>query len=63
MDNTSDTSGGMYYAVGAGMDLSNNMSAELMYSVNNGEADGFRGSGNNVDVEYSKLTVSLGYQF
>lgn len=63
MDNTSDTSGGMYYAVGAGMDLARNMSAEVMYSVNNGEADDFHSAGNDVDVEYSKLTVSLGYQF
>jgi len=63
MDSTGDTSGGMYYAVGAGMDLASNMSAEVMYSVNNGEADDFHVPGNNVDVEYSKLTVSLGYQF
>jgi hypothetical protein len=61
MDNTSDTSGGMYYALGAGMDLGSNMSAELMYSENNGEAEGY--NGNNIDVEYSKITVSLGYQF
>lgn len=63
IDGSSDESGGMYYAVGAGMDLASNMSAEVMYSVNNGEADDFLRSGNDVDVEYSKLTVSLGYQF
>ena len=55
-----DTSGGMYYALGAGMDLASNMSAELMYSVNSGEAEI---SGNDQDVDYSKITVSLGYQF
>lgn len=60
MDSTGDTSGGMYYAVGAGMDLASNMSAEVMYSVNNGEAEI---SGSDRDVDYSKLTVSLGYQF
>jgi len=58
-DNTS-TSGGMYYAVGAGMDLASNMSAEIMYSVNSGEAEI---NGTDRDVDYSKLTVSLGYQF
>ena len=58
MDNVGDTSGGMYYALGAGMDLASNMSAEVMYSVNSGEID----SGSR-DVDYSKLTVSLGYQF
>ncbi|MFP4371041.1 MAG: outer membrane beta-barrel protein [Halanaerobium sp.] len=58
MDNVGDTSGGMYYALGAGMDLGSNMSAELMYSVNSGEID----TGNE-DVDYSKITVSLGYQF
>lgn len=61
MDNTSDTSGGMYYALGAGMDLGTNMSAEVMYSENNGEMD--NGYGTDQDVEYSKITVSLGYQF
>ncbi|RAK08655.1 outer membrane protein with beta-barrel domain [Halanaerobium saccharolyticum] len=60
MDSTGDTSGGMYYAVGAGMDLASNMSAEVMYSVNNGEAEI---NGSDRDVDYSKLTVSLGYQF
>lgn len=58
MDNVGDTSGGLYYALGAGMDLASNMSAELMYSVNSGEID----SGN-LDVDYSKFTVSFGYQF
>ncbi len=61
IDGYSDESGGMYYALGAGMDLASNMSAEVMYSVNNGEAES--SSGKNLDVEYSKLTVSLGYQF
>lgn len=60
IDNYGDESGGMYYAVGAGMDLASNMSAEVMYSVNNGEAEV---KGTDEDVEYSKLTVSLGYQF
>ncbi|SFM06479.1 outer membrane beta-barrel protein [Halanaerobium salsuginis] len=55
-----DTSGGLYYAVGAGMDLSNTMTAEVMYSVNNGEADL---NGNSEDLDYSKLTVSLGVKF
>lgn len=58
-DDTS-TSGGMYYAVGAGMDLASNMSAEIMYSVNNGEAEI---ENRDRDIKYSKLTVSLGYQF
>ena len=57
-DISGDTSGGMYYALGAGMDLARNMSAEVMYSVNSGEID----SGSK-DVDYSKITVSLGYQF
>ena len=61
IDGLSDESGGIYYAVGAGMDLASNMSAEIMYSVNNGEAE--NNLGNNFDVEYSKLTISLGYQF
>ena len=58
IDGYNEESGGMYYGFGAGMDLASNMSAEVMYSVNSGEID----SGSR-DVDYSKLTVSLGYQF
>lgn len=63
IDNSSDTSGGLYYALGAGMDLGSDMSAELVYSVNKGEIEDFKSVKGDKDVEYSKLTVSLGYQF
>ena len=51
-----DESGGLYYAAGAGMNLDNNYTAEILYSRNNGELD-------DNDVEYDKFTISIGIRY
>jgi len=51
-----DTSGGMYYALGGGMDLAESYEAEVLFTSNSGESD-------NNDVDYSKITVTFGMRF
>lgn len=55
-----DSSGGLYYAFGAGINAVDNITAEAIYSVNNGEA---KINGFDRDVKYTKFTVSLGMSF
>jgi len=55
-DNAGDTSGGLYYALGAGMDLGERYEAEVLYTDNSGESDG-------TDVDYSKISVTFGMKF
>lgn len=55
-DNANDTSGGLYYALGGGMDLGQKYEAEVLYSNNSGESD-------NDEVDYSKITVTFGMRF
>lgn len=51
-----ELSGGLYYAVGAGIDMQEKYNGELIYSVN-------KGNRGNYEVSYSKLTLSFGYEF
>ncbi|MFN2340816.1 MAG: outer membrane beta-barrel protein [Halanaerobium sp.] len=51
-----DSSGGLYYALGGGMDLGQRYEAEVLYTNNSGESD-------NDDVDYSKFTVTFGMRF
>ncbi|MFW6266892.1 MAG: outer membrane beta-barrel protein [Halanaerobium sp.] len=55
-DEADDTSGGLYYALGGGMDLGQSYEAEVLYTNNSGESD-------NDDVDYSKFTVTFGMRF
>ncbi|MDD5260173.1 MAG: hypothetical protein PHD29_09435 [bacterium] len=50
--------GGIYYGIGGGIVFNKNNQLELLYSINNGSIDDL-----NVDVEYSKITISYGYVF
>ncbi|MCP3924104.1 MAG: hypothetical protein GY714_16110 [Desulfobacterales bacterium] len=52
--------GGIYYGIGFGIDLNENFQLETLYSVNNGIAES---SGTDIDVKYTKLTISVGYNF
>src|SRR6056297_1932279 len=56
-----DTSGGLYYALGAGMEFGERYTAEMLYSVNNGEIE--YNDGDDEDVEYDKFTISVGMKF
>lgn len=49
--------GGLYYAAGAGLILTKNMELQLMYSLNNGEADS---AYLNVQHAYSKYSLGMG---
>ncbi len=51
-----DSSGGLYYALGAGMYITDQYTADLLLTKNSGEIDG-------EDVDHSKLTVSVGMKF
>ena len=51
--------GGLYYGFGAGMDLSEKMFGEILYSVNNG----IEVEGTSVNVRNSQISLMLGYTF
>jgi len=55
--------GGLYYGLGAGFTFgqSNQYVADFIYSVNNGETED--DAGNTFDIEYSKVTMSVGMKF
>ncbi|RCW50520.1 outer membrane beta-barrel protein [Halanaerobium sp. MA284_MarDTE_T2] len=71
-NNGIDEEGGLYYGLGAGVNISANTALELMYSVNNGNVEGEYTVYNNgnpttedfdIDIEYSKFTLALAYKF
>lgn len=53
-------SGGIYYGIGAGLIFQKGVQVELLYSVNNGS---YEVLGYNFDIKYSKIGLSLGYNF
>lgn len=55
-DVSDDTENGFYYGVGAGMGLSEDMNAEVLYSVNNGQIAG-------EEVSYSKIRLGVSFSF
>ena len=55
-----DLDGGLYWGIGGGIITNQHFLIELLYSVNNGTGRAFGISG---DVEYSKVTINLGYNF
>lgn len=56
-----DCNGGLYYGIGAGMEISKDLDVELLYSVNNGEID--PDAEDAYDVDYSKLRLGVSYSF
>jgi hypothetical protein len=54
--------GGLYYGLGGGVIINKHFQIGLLYSVNNGTAE-ILGTGRDFDIEYSKLTLLLGYNF
>jgi len=52
--------GGMYYGFGGGIIFQKGPQVELLYSVNNGSVEWI---GYEYDIEYSKVTLSFGYNF
>jgi len=52
--------GGLYYGLGAGMDLSDNMFGEVIYSVNNGKITDDTNEGN---IRNSQVSLLLGFSF
>ena len=58
----SDTlTGGFYYALGGGLDLSKNLRGEIMYGTYNGQEK--TPSGFAIDCTYKKIGLSIGYLF
>ena len=55
-----DLEGGLYWGLGGGFIINKHFLIELLYSVNNGKA---KTLGYEFDIEYSKVTLNLGYNF
>ena len=55
-----DLEGGLYYGLGVGIIIGEHFLIEALYSVNNGTGTI---SGYEFDIEYSKVTLNLGYNF
>jgi len=63
-----DSSGGLYYALGGGMDLGESYEAELLYTQNSGTfefspSDSEGEESYDIDVDYAKFTVTFGMRF
>ncbi|MCC3144672.1 outer membrane beta-barrel protein [Halanaerobium sp. Z-7514] len=69
-------SGGLYYALGGGIEFEDRYLLELLYTVNNSSIEVESGNGNNeitpaqnenefedIDLKYTKFTISLGIKF
>ena len=57
-----DSSGGLYYALGGGMDLGESYEAEVLYTNNSGEVEN-KTQNETYDADYSKITVTFGMRF
>ena len=55
-----DYKGGLYWGIGGGFLIKKKFLVELLYSVNNGTIELF---GYEFDTKYSKVSISLGYNF
>lgn len=61
--NIDNTSGGMYYALGGGMEFEDKYQLEMLYTVHNSSAE-FEGDEIvEIDFEYTKLTLNFGIKF
>ena len=59
-ESDTDSSGGLYYALGGGMDLGQRYEAEVLYTSNTGEIEY---PTDTFEVDYSKITVTFGMRF
>jgi len=55
-----DLEGGLYWGLGGGVIINKHFLIELLYSVNNGKVKDY---GYEFDIEYSKVTLNIGYNF
>jgi hypothetical protein len=55
-----DLEGGLYWGLGGGVIINKHFLIELLYSVNNGTVKDY---GYEFDIEYSKVTLNIGYNF
>ena len=55
-----DLEGGLYWGLGGGVIINKHFLIEVLYSVNNGTGKLYGIEG---DIEYSKVTINLGYNF
>lgn len=55
-----EENGGLYYGGGAGIIIKKHFLVEVLYSVDKGSTTEY---GSDSDIEYSKVTLSLGYNF
>ena len=55
-----DLDGGLYWGLGGGIIFNKHFMIELLYSVNNGTGTIL---GYEFDIEYSKVTLNIGYNF
>lgn len=58
-----DAEGGLYYGLGAGMNFSENIFAEILYTANNGEVTYDEYDDADFDVDNSQISLMLGYKF
>lgn len=58
-----DAEGGLYYGLGAGMNFSENIFAEILYSVNKGEINYDEDDDFGFEVDNSQISLMLGYKF
>ncbi len=55
-----DLEGGLYWGLRGGIIINKHFLIEILYSVNNGTG---KILGYEFDIEYSKVTLNLGYNF
>lgn len=59
-----DENGGIYYGLGAGINLNEHFLVEIMYTINKATVDGdYNGDDFEYDFDYEKITIGLGYKF
>ncbi len=58
-----DSSGGLYYALGGGMDFGERYEAEVLYTSNAGEIEYTNETIETYEVNYSKITMTFGMRF
>ena len=62
LEDEMDLGGGLYWGLGGGIMLANGVQFELLYSVNNGTGE-IEDYDVEIDVSYSKVTISAGISF
>jgi hypothetical protein len=57
-----ETEGGLYWGIGGGLLLTENIQIELIYNVNSGKITS-DDVDEEVEVDYTKITITVGYKF